>query len=111
MSSLKTIFERKFTETFPDPAQRREARLLLPPFEDHPEAARYRIWLAILKLSSGDIVKFPKSVASALEDPEDTIEWAERPFSWEEALKNHNTNRESAAYDLRDWEQYVSWLA
>ena len=75
-----------------------------------PENMRYRVWLAILKLSESNINRLTEAADAAIEDPEDTIEWAERPFSWQAKIKNQSTECDSINNDLRDWTQYVSWI-
>jgi hypothetical protein len=110
MSSLQTIFERKLIATFPEPHQRKGAFSKFPHFEDMSEDMRYRVWLAILKLSEGNQDKLATAIEAATEDPKDAIEWAERPFSWKARIKNQFNEKESSDYDLQDWAQYVSWL-
>jgi len=110
MSSLHTIFERKLVATFPDPHQRKAILSQFAHFEHDSSDMRYRLCLAILKLSKGDQNNLDALIKGAIEDPEDAINWAETPFSWEAQLTNQYSENESSTYNLRDWAQYVSWL-
>jgi hypothetical protein len=110
MSALSNLVSRKIAVMFPDPTLRRQVERSIASYAVADEGMLDRVRLAILKLSEGVAEKI--NLAGAIEDPEDTIAWAERPEWMASVIQNRKlSEEEQARVDTRDWIQYHEWLA
>lgn len=113
MASLATYLDRKLRSLYPDPSKRRIALNELLRYgasAGEPEPERVR--LAILKLAGRDLEAVKKTVEGAREDPEDILDWAERPRETRSHLQNRKLHEnERRRIDQEDRDEWNNWLA
>jgi hypothetical protein len=110
MSSLSKLVARKILVMFPDQAMRVQVERSLKIDMGVDQQRVDRLRLAILKLSAGHVEKI--NIAGAIQDPEDTLAWAERPEWMKLAFQNQKlSEKDKNGIDARDWNQYHEWLA